>query len=125
MSRPPIERWSKGNVVLVGDACHPMLPFMAQGAVMAIEDGLLLARCLEAHRDDCAAAIRAYEALRVERANRCVRAADRNREIFHNDRLLDRADAARYVSTQWSETKVRERYHWLFSYDAVGCPLEA
>jgi salicylate hydroxylase len=100
-----------------------MLPFMAQGAVMAIEDGLLLARCLEAHRDDYAAAIRAYEALRVERANACVRAADRNREIFHNDRLLDRADATRYVSTQWSEAKVRERYHWLFSYDAVSCPL--
>jgi len=40
-------------------------------------------------------------------------------------RLLDRADATRYVSTQWSEAKVRERYHWLFSYDAVGCPLDA
>jgi salicylate hydroxylase len=124
MSRPPIERWSSGHVVLVGDACHPMLPFMAQGAVMAIEDGLLLARCIEAHRDDRAAAIRTYESLRVERANRCVRAADRNREIFHNDRLLDREDATRYVSTQWNEEKVRERYHWLFSYDAVGCPLE-
>jgi salicylate hydroxylase len=62
--------------------------------------------------------------LRVERANRCVRAADRNREIFHNDRLLDREDATRYVSTQWNEEKVRERYHWLFCYDAVGCPLE-
>jgi salicylate hydroxylase len=123
MSRPPIEQWSKGNVVLVGDACHPMLPFMAQGAVMAIEDGMLLARCIEAQRDDLAAAIGAYEGLRVERANRCVRAADRNREIFHNDRLLDRDDATRYVTTQWSEEKVRERYHWLFSYDAVSCPL--
>jgi salicylate hydroxylase len=123
MSRPPIERWSSGNVVLLGDACHPMLPFMAQGAVMAIEDGILLARCIEAHHGDRAAAIRAYEALRVERANRCVRAADRNREIFHNDRLLDREDATRYVSTQWNEEKVRERYHWLFSYDAVGCAL--
>ncbi|HEY3790448.1 MAG TPA: hypothetical protein VGM09_01360 [Bradyrhizobium sp.] len=91
--------------------------------MMAIEDGLLLACCIEAHRDDRAAAIRAYEALRIERANRCVRAADRNRQNFHNDRLLDRADATRYVSTQWSEAKVRERYHWLFSYDAVGGPL--
>jgi salicylate hydroxylase len=60
MSRPPIEHWSKGNVVLLGDARHPMLPFMAQGAVMAIEDGVLLARCIEAHRDDRAAAVRAY-----------------------------------------------------------------
>jgi salicylate hydroxylase len=123
MSRPAIEHWSKGNVVLLGDACHPMLPFMAQGAVMAIEDGLLLARCIEAYRDDLATAIRSYESSRVERANRCVRAADRNREIFHNDRLLDRADATHYVSTQWSEAKIRERYHWLFSYDAVGCAL--
>jgi len=125
MSRPAIEHWSKGKVVLLGDACHPMLPFMAQGAVMAIEDGMLLARCIEAHRDDLATAVRAYEALRVERANRCVRAADRNREIFHNDRLLDREDATRYVSAQWSEAKIRERYHWLFSYDAVSCPLES
>jgi salicylate hydroxylase len=125
MSRSAIEHWSKGNVVLLGDACHPMLPFMAQGAVMAIEDGVLLARCIEAHRDDLSTAVRAYQALRVERANRCVRAADRNREIFHNDRLLDREDATRYVSAQWSEAKIRERYHWLFSYDAVSCPLES
>jgi salicylate hydroxylase len=73
-----------------GDACHPMLPFMAQGAVMAIEDAVLLARAIESYRDDLATAIRTYESLRVERANRCVRAADRNREIFHNDRLTDR-----------------------------------
>jgi len=56
-----------------------MLPFMAQGAVMAIEDAVLLARVIESHRDDLATAIGAYESLRVERANRCVRAADRNR----------------------------------------------
>lgn len=47
MSRPPMARWSAGRVVLVGDACHPMLPFMAQGAVMAIEDAITLARVLQ------------------------------------------------------------------------------
>src|SRR6185437_2601715 len=80
-------------------------PLFDLGKSAMAEDGLLLARCLAAYRDDSPAAIRAYEALRVERANRCVRAADHNREIFHNDRLLDRADAARYVSTRWSERK--------------------
>ena len=119
MSRPPMQRWSNGRVVLVGDACHPMLPFMAQGAVMAIEDAVTLARCLADH-DDHRAAFTAYEAERVTRANRCVVAAERNREIFHNERLMDANDAGRYVSIQWSEAKVRERYDWLFAFDAVG-----
>jgi len=120
MSRAPIDRWSAGRVVLLGDAAHPMLPFMAQGAVMAIEDAVMLARSFQRFADDHAAAIRAYETARVARANRCVILADRNRRIFHSDRLLDSDDAHRYVATQWSEDKVRERYHWLFSHDAVG-----
>ena len=119
MSRPPMERWSAGRVILVGDACHPMLPFMAQGAVMAIEDSITLARCLAANRDDHVAAFSAYEAERVTRANRCIVAAERNRDIFHNERLMDADDASRYVSMQWSEPKVRDRYHWLFAFDAV------
>jgi salicylate hydroxylase len=124
MSRAPIDRWSVGRVVLLGDAAHPMLPFMAQGAVMAIEDAVVLARCFESFGDDSHAAIGAYEAARIARANRCVVLADRNRQIFHSDRLLDRDDARRYVTTQWSEDKVRERYHWLFRYDAVAGALD-
>jgi salicylate hydroxylase len=120
MSRPPMERWSAGRVVLVGDACHPMLPFMAQGAVMAIEDSITLARCLAKSPDDYVGAFSTYEAERVTRANRCIVAAERNRDIFHNERLMDSGDASRYVSTQWSEPKVRDRYHWLFAFDAVG-----
>jgi salicylate hydroxylase len=119
MSRAPIARWSSGRIVLLGDAAHPTLPFMAQGAVMAIEDAVVLARAFEMFGADHAAAIAAYEATRVARANRCVSLADRNRKIFHDDRLIDREDARRYVATQWSEDKVRERYHWLFCYDAV------
>jgi salicylate hydroxylase len=92
---------------------------------MAIEDGLVLARCLAAHPGDPARAFAGYEAARVTRANRCVVASDRNRRIFHDDRLADAADAARYVATQWQEDKVRERYHWLFAHDALTCPIEA
>jgi salicylate hydroxylase len=123
LSRTTMERWTGARTVLLGDACHPMLPFMAQGAVIAIEDGLVLARCLaRAGLADPAAAFRQYEDERVERANRCVRAAERNRELFHNARLLDAADAERYVSTEWSEQRVFDRYDWLFSYDATVHP---
>ncbi len=124
VSREPIDRWSNGRVVLLGDACHPMLPFMAQGAVMAIEDGLILARCLAAS-DDVPEAFARYEALRMERANHCVHAAARNRQIFHDGRLADADEAAAYVASQWSEAKVTERYDWLFAYDAVDCPIDA
>ena len=48
LGREPLEHWSVGRVSLLGDACHPTLPFLAQGANMAIEDGMVLARCLEA-----------------------------------------------------------------------------
>jgi salicylate hydroxylase len=125
LGRTPLASWQNGRVVLLGDACHPMLPFMAQGAVMAIEDGVVLARCLKTYGDDPRTAFSAYEAARVERANRCVVAADRNRQVFHSDRLTESADAERYAETEWNETKVRERYHWLFSFDPVTCPIES
>jgi salicylate hydroxylase len=123
LSRTTMECWTGKRTVLLGDACHPMLPFMAQGAVMAIEDGMVLARCLAREGvADLAIAFRQYEYERVERANRCVRAAERNRELFHNARLLDAEDAERYVGTEWSEQRVFDRYDWLFSYDATAHP---
>lgn len=124
VDREPIDAWSKHRVVLLGDACHPMLPLMAQGAVMAIEDGVVLARCLIASAD-VQQAFRRYEAVRVPRANRCVRATSRNRQIFHDGRLAEADEAAAYVRDQWSESRVEERYDWLFSQDAVTCPIEA
>ena len=126
LSREPIDRWSEGRVALLGDACHPMLPFMAQGAVMAVEDGMVLARCLAEHGTaDPSTAFARYEAERVGRANRCVRAADRNRDLFHSAQLTDAADAERYVTVEWNKQRVFERYDWLFSYDAVNAPLAA
>jgi salicylate hydroxylase len=70
--RDPLPAWSKGHMVLLGDAAHPMMPFMAQGAGMAIEDGVVLACALEHARQpgDIAAALRHYESLRIERASR-------------------------------------------------------
>lgn len=72
--RDPLPSWSAGNVTLLGDACHPMMPFMAQGAGMAIEDAVVLARCLAGATPDGAAAVPAalarYQAARHARTSR-------------------------------------------------------
>jgi 6-hydroxynicotinate 3-monooxygenase len=69
--RDPLPRWSDGNVTLLGDACHPMTPYMAQGAAMAMEDGAVLSRCLAGvERDGVSDAFRRFEATRKPRTSR-------------------------------------------------------
>jgi salicylate hydroxylase len=75
--RDPLPAWSKHRVTLLGDACHPMMPFMAQGAGMAIEDAVILARCCE--RGAIEDAFRTYEAARLERTSR-IQLASRGNE---------------------------------------------
>jgi 6-hydroxynicotinate 3-monooxygenase len=71
VDRDPLPRWVDGRVALLGDACHPMTPYMAQGAAMAIEDAAILSRCLaDAGRDGIAEALERYEATRRERTAR-------------------------------------------------------
>jgi 6-hydroxynicotinate 3-monooxygenase len=82
----PLPVWSRGRVVLLGDACHAMTPYMGQGAAMAIEDGAMLMRCLEASRDDLDYALCLYE------ANRKDRTAAMQRESRLNTWLRSTAD---------------------------------
>jgi salicylate hydroxylase len=119
MVRPPMTQWSKGRITLLGDACHPMLPLLAQGAVMALEDGLVLARCLKAHTGDHAAAFARYETARIERTARAVNGSADNAKRFHNSRLADGAGAQAYVTGEWQPERIKERYDWLFTYDAA------
>jgi 2-polyprenyl-6-methoxyphenol hydroxylase-like FAD-dependent oxidoreductase len=121
LGREPMQRWTDGSVTLLGDACHPMVPMLAQGAVMAIEDGLVLARCLE--RFEPSEALARYEAARKERTTRAVLGSAQNAARFHNPKLADAAGAQEYVDREWSEERVEERYGWLFTYDAAGSPL--
>jgi 2-polyprenyl-6-methoxyphenol hydroxylase-like FAD-dependent oxidoreductase len=65
--RPALRRWGRGRVTLLGDAAHPTTPNMGQGGCMAMEDALVLARCVEAQPDDVPAAFRAYERKRRRR----------------------------------------------------------
>jgi salicylate hydroxylase len=80
--RPPLERWGKGRVTLLGDAAHPMLPFLAQGAACAIEDALALAWHLQG-AEEVAPALRAYEAERMPRARRMQETAHATGRIYH------------------------------------------
>lgn len=77
-----MDRWSQGRVTLLGDACHPTLPFMAQGAAMAIEDAVILANCLTG-QTDVARALQRYAELRRSRTARIQRGSRRNARVFH------------------------------------------
>ena len=81
--RDPLPRWTAGSVTLLGDAAHPMMPTLAQGAAISLEDGFALARNLAQHRNDPARGLVAYEAERRPRASRVVLQA---REQFQNNR---------------------------------------
>ena len=80
--REPMPRWGEGRVTLLGDACHPTLPFLAQGAAMAIEDAAVLAGCLACDQD-ATTALQRYEGLRRERTAHVRHGSRRNARVFH------------------------------------------
>lgn len=81
--RAPLPRWSVNRVTLLGDACHPMLPFLAQGAAQAIEDGATLTAVLDGMDGDIAAALQRYERLRLPRTSRIQAVAAGNKDRNH------------------------------------------
>jgi salicylate hydroxylase len=118
LGREPLSCMVDGRIALLGDAAHPMLPFMAQGANMALEDGIVLARCLEAY-DDAALALRHYDRARLARTARAVSASLDNARRFHNPVLAETEGAAAYVEREWQADKVAQRYDWAYEYDAL------
>jgi 2-polyprenyl-6-methoxyphenol hydroxylase-like FAD-dependent oxidoreductase len=102
LEREPLPRWSDGRVVLLGDACHPMTPYMAQGAATSIEDAAILARCLqEVNGEDIEGAFRRYEAHRKPRTSRIQAISSANTWMKGGD----------------GDTS------WLYGYDAWNVPL--
>ena len=121
LGREPLDHYAQGRVCVMGDAAHPTLPFLAQGANMALEDAFVIARCLE--RADVADALRRYEEARLERTAAIVRGSSDNTKRFHNPALGSPEGAAAYVEREFQPEKVKERYDWLYEYDALTVPL--
>lgn len=118
-NRTPLTQWSVGRVSLVGDACHSMLPMLAQGAGMALEDGFVLARALEAAAGNIAQGLKCYEQARIERTTKVVLGSAENGRRFQSRTLANAEEAQAYVDREWTPEKVRARYEWLFTYDVT------
>ncbi len=81
--RDPVAHWGQGPVTLIGDAAHPTLPYLASGAVMALEDAIVLGREVERQPSDLPAALRTYEKARQPRTARIVRSSHRLAGVYH------------------------------------------
>lgn len=115
--RKPLTRWGVGPVTLAGDAAHPMLPFMAQGAAMGIEDGYVLGQVLSGG-EDIETAFRRYENRRITRTARVQRAARANGDIYHLGGIAGRArDAALRVM---SPDRLMARFDWLYGWGGTA-----
>src|SRR6516165_7634789 len=123
MIRAPMAAWSKGRVTLLGDACHPTLPFLGQGAVMSIEDGYVVAACLDKYFGEPEAAFARYEEIRRERTAMVVRKASENKASAFAPSLADKDRVAEEVAREWQQVRLRERMEWLYNYDATAIAI--
>jgi salicylate hydroxylase len=115
--RKPLARWSAGRVTLLGDSCHPMLPFMGQGAAQAIEDAATLKCCLLKSPTDVSAALRLYEQLRLPRASHLQEMSEANKIRFHmpdGQAQMERDAEMATGVTDWSWAAIA----WLYEHDA-------
>lgn len=114
---PFLDTWSTRRATLLGDAAHPTLPYLAQGAAMAVEDAAVLTRALVS-LDDVGEALRVYQAHRQPRTARVVRESQENRKLFHMPDMhaLREAFAKRDMDG--------ERAGWLYAYNPLTADLQ-
>lgn len=111
---PPLPRWSSSHVALLGDAAHPTLPFLAQGAVLALEDAAILGRRISETPNDIRRALTAYAHARRHRASRVVAAAKSNGRIYHLDGPMA---AARDTTLRMTPPRLlMARYDWIYGW---------
>ncbi|MFO1323058.1 MAG: 3-hydroxybenzoate 6-monooxygenase [Burkholderiales bacterium] len=117
--RDPVAAWGRGSATLLGDAAHPMLQYLAQGACMAMEDAVTLGRALARHAPDLSAGFREYERARITRTARVVLWAREMGRIYHAkgvERLVR--------NSLWQGRRPDQYYEalaWLFGWTADGC----
>jgi salicylate hydroxylase len=119
--REPLERWSVGRATLLGDSAHAMLPYLGQGAAMAIEDGCVLAACLSA-ADDPGAALETYERMRKPRTRRTVLASRQRAKENHLASPWARLkrDIKIAFRNRFAKDKTVFQGEWLYSYDVAA-----
>jgi len=121
--RPPLETWTRGRVALLGDAVHPMLPYLGQGAGQSIEDAFVLAHCLTQDRDDPQRAIEIYADRRRERAA-AIQIASRN-----SGRLMQLTEPVEVMARNARLSENPEapiaRFDWIWRYDVESAMAEA
>lgn len=115
-NRPPIHNWSTGRVTILGDAAHPTLPYLAQGAAMAIEDAAVLTRAL-GMRPTVSEALQLYQRNRIDRTARVVLTSTANRRLFH----LPSVEEMRKEFANRKEGDDRNK--WLYSYNPLTVDL--
>jgi salicylate hydroxylase len=122
IGRPPLQRCTVGRVTLLGDACHPTLPILGQGANMTIEDGMILARCLEASAD-VSEALKRYESARLARTSRIVQSSFDRAQQMRNLALADPDQAKAFMDRQFASGGLGDQYDWIHGYDAMSAPV--
>jgi salicylate hydroxylase len=117
--RDPVLKWGEGRATLLGDAAHPMLQYMAQGACMALEDAVTLREALRVNNNDLQKAFRLYEEKRIPRTARVVYSAREMGRLFHA------GGAERLVRNQLWQGRTQERYYdaleWLYGWSVDKC----
>lgn len=120
--REPIKDWSKGRVTLLGDAAHPMLQYLAQGACMATEDAVCLASKVAEHGDDLPAAFQAYQAARYLRTGRVQLTARLYGDIYHAQGVTAELRALMLSGRQ--PAQAYQGMSWLYDgIDQNGCKV--
>lgn len=118
--RAPLPTWTRGRVTLLGDAAHPMLPFLAQGAAMAVEDAWVLADAIT-RTDDLDAALRHYEQERLPRTTRAQAGSRGNAKTFHKRTRLSQLATygPMWVAGAVAPSLIRRRLSWLYGADVT------
>ncbi|SNB73996.1 salicylate hydroxylase [Arboricoccus pini] len=121
--REPMAAWSRGHATILGDAAHPMLPFLSQGAAMAMEDAYVLARALAHYSTDVQAALAAYEGERLARTARAQQEARERGRTYHmaSAAELEARDRAFKAAEAANPNAVGIKAEWVYQYDATSC----
>ena len=115
--------WWRGNTAILGDAVHPTLPFMAQGASIAVEDVWALVQCIDSH-DNLSEALQSYQNTRADRVSNVVETANRNARIYHLKSPIIRYlthSALRGVGAL-APSLARRKFDWIYKFDATKIP---